>query len=165
MVLLNEIGLDPGIDHVSAIDLRQRLEKQGKKITHFASFCGGLPAPESAATDGSGLGYKFSWSPRGVLAAATNGARYKLDGTVSMLSSNSQSRTLKTSPQVYTMDGQDLLRRGSYFPDVPVSNVLALEGLANRDSLSYASTYGLGPVHGLNTLIRGTLRYDPFVFR
>ena len=53
------------------------------------------------------------------------------------------------------------MRRGSYFPDVPVSSVLALEGLANRDSLSYAGTYGLGPVHGLQTLIRGTLRFVP----
>ncbi|KAH7099522.1 Saccharopine dehydrogenase-domain-containing protein [Auriculariales sp. MPI-PUGE-AT-0066] len=144
VLLLNEIGLDPGIDHISAIDLRQRLAAQGSRITHFASFCGGLPAPESAGTDGSGLGYKFSWSPKGVLSAARNCARFKLDGTV------------------YTVDAEDLLRRGSYFPDVPVSNVLALEGLANRDSLGYAATYGLGPVHGLNTLIRGTLRYRGF---
>ncbi|EJD50901.1 hypothetical protein AURDEDRAFT_83944 [Auricularia subglabra TFB-10046 SS5] len=141
ILLLNEIGLDPGIDHCSAIDLRARIERRGKRITQFSSFCGGLPAPECADVP---LGYKFSWSPRGVLVAATNAAKFKLDGTV------------------YTVPAEDLMRRGSYFPDVPVSNVLALEGVANRDSLPYAGTYGLGPVHGLQTLIRGTLRYRGF---
>lgn len=66
---------------------------------------------------------------------------------------------LSTRAQVYTVPGEDLMRRGSYFPDVPASSVLALEGVANRDSMSYAGTYGLGPVQGLQTLIRGTLRY------
>ncbi|KZV92569.1 hypothetical protein EXIGLDRAFT_614197 [Exidia glandulosa HHB12029] len=145
VLLLNEIGLDPGIDHCSAIDLRARLEKRGMRITRFASFCGGLPAPECAGD--VPLGYKFSWNPRGVLAASTNAARFKLDGTV------------------YTVAGEDLMRRGSYFHDVPLPGAgapLALEGVANRDSLSYASTYGLGPVQGLATLIRGTLRYRGF---
>jgi alpha-aminoadipic semialdehyde synthase len=80
VLLLNEIGLDPGIDHCSAISLLEQLRAQGKKVVSFTSFCGGLPAPESA--EHVPLGYKFSWSPRGVLSAALNGARFKLGGKV-----------------------------------------------------------------------------------
>jgi alpha-aminoadipic semialdehyde synthase len=80
VLLLNEIGLDPGIDHCSAISLLSNIRAQNRRIVSFTSFCGGLPAPESA--DGP-FGYKFSWSPRGVLGAALNGARFKLNGTVS----------------------------------------------------------------------------------
>lgn len=80
VLLLNEIGLDPGIDHCSAISLLQRLRLQNKRILSFTSFCGGIPAPESA--EGVPLGYKFSWSPRGVLSAALNGSRFKLGGRV-----------------------------------------------------------------------------------
>ena len=61
VLLMNEIGLDPGIDHCSAISLLQRLRSQNKNIKSFISFCGGLPAPEAADVP---LGYKFSWSPR-----------------------------------------------------------------------------------------------------
>ena len=75
-MLLNEIGLDPGIDHCSAIALLSSLRAQGKRVRSFTSFCGGLPAPEHA--EGLPLRYKFSWSPRGVLSAALNGARFKL---------------------------------------------------------------------------------------
>ena len=77
---MNEIGLDPGIDHCSALSLIHDLRAQGKEIVSFTSFCGGLPAPEDADVP---LGYKFSWSPRGVLGAALNGARFKLWGDVS----------------------------------------------------------------------------------
>ena len=80
MLLLNEIGLDPGIDHCSAISLLQRLRSENKRVVSFASFCGGVPAPESA--EGVPLGYKFSWSPRGVLSAALSGSRFKLGGNV-----------------------------------------------------------------------------------
>lgn len=79
VLLLNEIGLDPGIDHCSAISLLSDLRAQNKRVVSFTSFCGGLPAPDNA---GVPLGYKFSWSPRGVLGAALNGARFKLDGKV-----------------------------------------------------------------------------------
>lgn len=79
VILLNEIGLDPGIDHCSAISLLSDLRAQNKRVVSFTSFCGGLPAPENADVP---LGYKFSWSPRGVLGAALNGARFKLDGKV-----------------------------------------------------------------------------------
>ena len=63
------------------MSLIERLKAQGKRITHFTSFCGGLPAPEAAI--GTPLGYKFSWSPRGVLVAALNAARFKVEGEVS----------------------------------------------------------------------------------
>lgn len=79
VLLLNEIGLDPGIDHCSAIALLEEIRAQGKRVASFTSFCGGLPAPECADVP---LKYKFSWSPRGVLGAALNGARFKLWGEV-----------------------------------------------------------------------------------
>lgn len=82
VILLNEIGLDPGIDHCSAISLLSGLQAQNMRVTSFTSFCGGLPAPEHADVP---LKYKFSWSPRGVLGAALNGARYKLGGSVRLL--------------------------------------------------------------------------------
>ncbi|CDO70674.1 hypothetical protein BN946_scf184761.g12 [Trametes cinnabarina] len=139
VVLMNEIGLDPGIDHCSAMSLLESLRAEGKQIVSFTSFCGGLPAPECADVP---LGYKFSWSPKGVLSAASNSARFKLGG------------------EERTIDGDDLLRK--YFPDVPLSNVLKLEGLANRDSLPYADVYGLRPLDGVRTIFRGTLRYPGF---
>jgi saccharopine dehydrogenase-like NADP-dependent oxidoreductase len=79
VLLLNEIGLDPGIDHCSALSLLAQLERDKKRVISFTSFCGGLPAPDCADVP---LGYKFSWSPRGVLNAALNGARFKLNGKV-----------------------------------------------------------------------------------
>ena len=77
---MNEIGLDPGIDHCSALSLIDSLRAQNKEIVSFTSFCGGLPAPEDADVP---LGYKFSWSPKGVLSAALNSARFKLNDEVS----------------------------------------------------------------------------------
>ncbi|KAG2121616.1 Saccharopine dehydrogenase-domain-containing protein [Suillus clintonianus] len=139
VLLLNEIGLDPGIDHCSALSLLAQLKGENKRVISFTSFCGGLPAPDCADVP---LGYKFSWSPRGVLNAALNGARFKLSGKEMEIS------------------GENLLQE--YFPDVPISNVLKLEGLANRDSLPYAETYGLGKVESLQTVLRGTLRYPGF---
>ncbi|KAF9790341.1 Saccharopine dehydrogenase-domain-containing protein [Thelephora terrestris] len=140
VLLLNEIGLDPGIDHCSAISLLRRLHSQNKRVVSFTSFCGGVPAPESA--EGIPLGYKFSWSPRGVLTAALNGSRFKLGG------------------MNYEILGEKNLRSG--FPNVPVSDVLKLEGIANRDSIPYVDTYGLGKLEELRTVLRGTLRYPGF---
>ena len=79
VLLLNEIGLDPGIDHCSAVDLCERVRSQGREVVSFVSVCGGLPAPEDSNVP---LGYKFSWSPRGVLTAALNGAVFRLGGKV-----------------------------------------------------------------------------------
>ena len=80
VLLLNEIGLDPGIDHCSAHALLSRLRSENNQVVSFTSFCGGLPAPEAA--EGVPIGYKFSWSPRGVLRAASEGASFRLAGQV-----------------------------------------------------------------------------------
>ena len=80
-MLLNEIGLDPGIDHCSALALLADLKREGKKVVSFSSFCGGLPAPECSDVP---LKYKFSWSPRGVLSAALNGAQFLVSGKVGL---------------------------------------------------------------------------------
>ncbi|CAK5284284.1 unnamed protein product [Mycena citricolor] len=136
VLLLNEIGLDPGIDHCSAISLVSKLQAEGKNVTSFTSFCGGLPAPDVPKVP---LQYKFSWSPRGVLTAALNSATYMLRN------------------QVTTVPGTDLLR--SVFPRVPISDDLLLEGLPNRNSLPYSDTYQLGQPR---TVLRGTLRYPGF---
>ena len=77
ILILNEIGLDPGIDHMSAMQIINKVEKKGGKVTAFKSYCGGLPAPEA---NDNPLGYKFSWSPRGVLMAGRNQGRYLQDG-------------------------------------------------------------------------------------
>ncbi|KAI0268740.1 Saccharopine dehydrogenase-domain-containing protein [Gloeopeniophorella convolvens] len=138
VLLLNEIGLDPGIDHCSAHSLLSRLRAENKQIVSFTSFCGGLPAPEAADVP---LGYKFSWSPRGVLRAAGEGASFRLAG------------------QNWEIPSKNLLLQN--FPDVPLSNVLKLEGLANRNSMSYTDTYSLQD-KDLRTMLRGTLRYPGF---
>ncbi|KAG8708682.1 hypothetical protein FRC09_001090, partial [Ceratobasidium sp. 395] len=75
VLLLSEIGLDPGIDHCGAMEMRDRFEREGKKIVSFVSWCGGLPAPEDSNVP---LGMKFSWTPKGLLSAALNSAQFKL---------------------------------------------------------------------------------------
>ena len=77
LVFLNEIGLDPGIDHMSAMRIIDDVHARGGKIRYFRSYCGGLPAPEA---NDNPFGYKFSWAPRGVLLASRNGAEYLADG-------------------------------------------------------------------------------------
>ncbi|KAF9466713.1 Saccharopine dehydrogenase-domain-containing protein [Collybia nuda] len=136
VLLLNEIGLDPGIDHCSAISLVSKLHAERKQVVAFTSFCGGLPAPD---VPHGPLRYKFSWSPRGVLTAALNAARYRLNH------------------KVIEISGENLLKNS--FPDVPITNDFALEGIANRDSIPYSTVYELGYVR---TIMRGTLRYPGF---
>jgi saccharopine dehydrogenase (NADP+, L-glutamate forming) len=77
ITVMNEIGLDPGIDHLYAVDLIDRVHKAGGQVKTFRSFCGGLPAPENSDNP---LGYKFSWSSRGVLLALKNNAKYIENG-------------------------------------------------------------------------------------
>jgi len=79
IVVMNEIGLDPGIDHLYAVKTIEQVHAKGGKILSFISFCGGLPAPEASNNP---LGYKFSWSSRGVLLALRNNAKYYKDGKV-----------------------------------------------------------------------------------
>jgi saccharopine dehydrogenase-like NADP-dependent oxidoreductase len=83
IVVMNEIGLDPGIDHLYAIKVIDEVHSNGGKILSFVSYCGGLPAPEASNNP---LGYKFSWSSRGVLLALRNSARFWQDGKVPLSS-------------------------------------------------------------------------------
>ncbi|KAJ3386881.1 hypothetical protein HDU92_002229 [Lobulomyces angularis] len=134
ITILNELGLDPGIDHLTAMRFFENVPKGGKLIS-FVSWCGGLPAPENSDNP---LGYKFSWSPRGVLLAGLNNALYKWDN------------------QIYKVPGEQLFKTSR---KVQINKGLALEGLPNRDSLSYIEKYKLGHIDELKTMFRGTLRY------
>ncbi len=102
------------------------------------------------------LKYKFSWSPRGVLTAALNSAKFRLFGEVRSPGFEFEDFVSCLCFQEKNISGANLLR--SYFPQVPVMPSMPLEGYANRDSLPYAATYHLGPVPKLRTLVRGTLR-------
>lgn len=132
LVFLNEIGLDPGIDHMSAMRIIDDVQGRGGTVTSFRSYCGGLPAPEA---NDNPFGYKFSWAPRGVLLASRNGATYWQDG-----------RVVETAPE--------RLFRDMHVLTVPGAG--DFEAYPNRDSLMYRAIYGLG--EGLETLFRGTLR-------
>ncbi|MHB8056132.1 MAG: saccharopine dehydrogenase C-terminal domain-containing protein, partial [Candidatus Aminicenantales bacterium] len=77
VALINEVGLDPGIDHMEAMRVIDEIRARGGRVLSFRSYCGGLPAPEANTNP---FGYKFSWSPRGVLLAGKNDARYLVDG-------------------------------------------------------------------------------------
>lgn len=131
VLILNEIGVDPGIDHMSAMKIIHMVEKEGGKITSFNSYCGGLPAPEA---NDNPFGYKFSWSPRGVLMAGRNNARYLKDG------------------KIIEIEGKDLF---DHHWEMNVEPVGKLEAYPNRDSLPYIETYGL---EGINSMFRGTFR-------
>ncbi|MCL7454147.1 MAG: saccharopine dehydrogenase NADP-binding domain-containing protein [Anaerolineae bacterium] len=131
VILLNEIGVDPGIDHMSAMRLIHGVEAKGGKITSFVSWCGGLPSPEA---NDNPLGYKFSWSPKGVLLAGRNPARFQRDG------------------EVVEVPGDELFEH--YWP-VVIDGLGEFEGYPNRDSLPYADLYQIEPE---DWMFRGTLR-------
>jgi saccharopine dehydrogenase (NADP+, L-glutamate forming) len=131
LIFLNEIGLDPGIDHMSAMKIIHDVQKSGGKVTSFMSYCGGLPAPEA---NDNPLGYKFSWSPKGVVMAGRNDARYLKDGK-----------------EVF-VPGADLF--GHRWP-LKVQEGFEFEAYPNRNSLPYIETYGL---QGVSTMLRGTFR-------
>jgi saccharopine dehydrogenase (NADP+, L-glutamate forming) len=135
VILLNEMGVDPGIDHMTAMRVIDGVRAQGGAVTSFRSWCGGLPAPEANTNP---FGYKFSWSPRGVLLAGMNPARYLEDGG-----------------EVF-VDGDVLFDRRWTVPVAVEGTVIDFEGYPNRDSLPYRETYGLT---GARTMFRGTLRY------
>jgi saccharopine dehydrogenase (NADP+, L-glutamate forming) len=131
VILLNEIGVDPGIDHMSAMKVIHGVEAKGGKIASFMSWCGGLPAPEASDNP---FGYKFSWSPKGVLLAGRNPARFQRHG------------------QVVEVPGEELFDH--YWP-VQINGLGEFEGYPNRDSLPYAKTYNIQPT---DWMFRGTLR-------
>jgi saccharopine dehydrogenase-like NADP-dependent oxidoreductase len=134
VILLNEMGVDPGIDHMTAMRVIHKVQAQGGKIAGFVSWCGGLPAPEA---NDNPFGYKFSWSPRGVLLAGKNSAHYLWDG------------------QDVTIPGGALFDHRQAVRVAVEDRETDFEGYPNRDSLPYAETYG---ITGTRTMFRGTLR-------
>jgi len=134
LTFINECGVDPGTDHMSAMQVIDKVKEKGGRIVGFSSYCGGLPAPED---NDNPLGYKFSWSPRGVLLASRNSAKFLADGKEAVI------------------DGKDL------FDNFKVEHIEELknnyEGYYNRDSLSYIDTYGLDRKY-LKNMMRGTYR-------
>jgi len=134
VILLNEIGVDPGIDHMTAMRVIHRVQKSGGEVTSFSSYCGGLPAPEA---NNNPFGYKFSWSPKGVLLAGKNPARFLKDG------------------RVINIPGEKLFDHYWTVPIEVEGKVIDFEGYPNRDSLSYMETYG---ITSTRAMFRGTLR-------
>jgi saccharopine dehydrogenase (NADP+, L-glutamate forming) len=132
VILLNELGLDPGIDHMEAMRVIHEVHDSGGRVAGFTSWCGGLPAPEANTNP---FGYKFSWSPRGVLLASKNSAKYLKDGRVVSI----PAADLFASPQI-----------------IPIPGLGEFEGYPNRDSVPYRETYGIPEAL---TVFRGTLRY------
>lgn len=135
ITVMNEIGLDPGIDHLYAVKTIDEVHKAGGKIKSFLSYCGGLPAPEDSDNP---LGYKFSWSSRGVLLALRNSAKYWKNGKIETVSSEDLMATAKP-----------------YF----IYPGFAFVAYPNRDSTVFKELYDIPEAE---TVIRGTLRYQGF---
>jgi saccharopine dehydrogenase-like NADP-dependent oxidoreductase len=132
LVFMNEIGLDPGIDHMSAMQVIDRIRDKGGKILLFESFCGGLVAPEF---DNNLWNYKFTWNPRNVVLAGQGGtAKFIQEGTYKYIPYHK------------------LFRRTEFFE---VEGYGKFEGYANRDSLNYREAYCL---QDALTIYRGTMR-------
>lgn len=136
LIFLNECGLDPGIDHISAMVLLDELRRRNVHVLAFRSACGGLVAPES---DTNPWGYKLSWNPRNVVLAGQGGSAVYLEGGLPRL----------CPPH----------RLFALAYDIHLPGVGDFELYANRDSLSYLPLYGL---EGVRDFIRGTLRRRPF---
>ncbi|MFN2260700.1 MAG: saccharopine dehydrogenase family protein [Psychroflexus sp.] len=132
LTFMNEIGVDPGIDHMSAMQVLDRIREQGGKMLMFESFTGGLVAPES---DDNLWHYKFTWNPRNVVVAGQGGAAEFI-----------QEGQYKYIPY------QRLFRRTEF---LQIPKYGRFEGLANRNSLAYRPIYGL---EDIPTIYRGTLR-------
>lgn len=131
VILLNELGLDPGIDHMSAMRVIDHIHDKEGGVIEFYSFCGALPAPEAADNP---FKYKFSWSPKGVIMAGNNDGVYLRHGSV------------------VEVPTRDLFKR-PILVDCPL--VGTLEVYPNRDSLAYKDLYGIPEAR---TLYRGTFR-------
>ena len=132
VLLINELGVDPGIDHMSAMKNIHTVQGAGGKIASFRSYCGGLPSPDD---NNNPWGYKFSWSPMAVLRAGTNSGRYLKNGV-----------EVEIPPEKLFWDTHA----------VDIDGVGRLESYPNRDSMGYIELYGL---RGIRTMFRGTLRY------
>ncbi|KAH7925983.1 hypothetical protein BV22DRAFT_1010079 [Leucogyrophana mollusca] len=135
IVVLNEVGVDPGIDHLYAIKTIDEVHAKGGKIKHFLSHCGGLPAPECS---GNPLGLKFSWSARGVIQTLLNPASYLSDG------------------QQIDIPGNDLMDHAKpYF----ISPAFAFVAYPNRNSVPFKEWYNIPEAE---TVVRCNLRYQGF---
>jgi len=135
LLFLCEMGLDPGIDHMSALQMISTIKQQDGHILSFLSHTGGLVAPES---DDNPWHYKISWNPRNVVLAGSAGARYKEKG------------------QIVTVPYSDLFGSAG---EIQLPETGPLAWYPNRDSLPYIPIYGL---EGAGTFIRTTLRYREF---
>jgi len=132
LVFMNEIGLDPGLDHMSAMQVIDRIKSKGGRMIMFESFCGGLIAPES---DSNLWHYKFTWNPRNVVVAGQGGvAKFIQEGKYKYIPYHK------------------LFRRTEF---LEVEGYGRFEAYANRDSLKYREIYGL---EDILTLYRGTIR-------
>jgi saccharopine dehydrogenase-like NADP-dependent oxidoreductase len=131
IILLNECGLDPGLDHMSTMSLVNKLKSEGKTITSYESYGTGLPAPEY---NDKPWGYKFSWSPKGVIEATRYGAIYKKDGQ-----------------KIQFLPGTIF----EYAWQVDIPEVGVFETYPNRDATRYIALYGLDKA---DTMVRGSLR-------
>lgn len=136
LIFLGEMGLDPGIDHMSAMKMIHKIKNEGGKITSFKSHCGGLVSPES---DDNPWHYKITWNPANVVMAGSSGAVFLEDGK----------KVEIPYSQIFNDD--------TNIVDVP--GLFPLAWYANRDSLSYIDTYQLQDV---STFVRTTLRYPSF---
>lgn len=136
ILFLNEMGLDPGIDHMSAMKILDRIKKSGHKLLEFESFTGGLVAPES---DNNPWHYKFSWNPEKVVRAGQEGpAKFIQKGKIKYIPYNRLFRRTET---------------------IKIDHFGKFEGYANRDSMKYIDKYKL---QGIPSIYRGTLRRPGF---
>lgn len=135
LFFLNECGLDPGVDHMSAMKIMDEAKERGEKIISFKSFCGGLLSPES---EDNPWKYKFTWNPRNVVLAGQGTSRYIEQGV------------LKFIPY------QQLFKR---LTPLHFDGLGEYEAYPNRDSLSYREVYGL---ENIPTILRGTIRRTGF---
>ncbi len=133
IIILNECGLDPGIDHMSAMRIIDNVHSKGGKIEEFYSICGALPAPEASNNP---FKYKFSWSPKGVVMAGNNDAKYLRYGNV------------------IDVPTEDLFKNPY---KVNFDSLGEMEVYPNRDSISYIDIYGIPEAE---TVMRGTFRYN-----
>lgn len=150
LLLLNEIGLDPGIDHLSAMQvldkIRQHQDSEGNKaeITAFRSFTGGLLEPNS---DTNPWNYKFTWNPRNVVLAGQGTAKFI------------QNHQYKYAPYHRLFSYCEPIESKEFDEINPADTDYKFEGYPNRDSLQYRSTYNL---ENIPTMLRGTIRRNGF---
>jgi saccharopine dehydrogenase-like NADP-dependent oxidoreductase len=137
LIFMNEIGLDPGIDHLITHKVIHEAEKHGDKIISYESWCGALPSPEFIDNP---LLYKFTWAPRGALLALKNEATQLINAKILKVPSNEL--LVKTTNKNF-------------------HSCFKFEGYYNRDSLQYKELYNLKDAE---TVIRGTIRFKGFAF-